>query len=88
MAKVKTTLLVEEDLTAAQKAEIIGLPLEERLALADEVWESIRSKPDELELTEAQRRELDRRSEVHKADPGSTNDLETVIGRIRREKYS
>ncbi|MGI8427064.1 MAG: addiction module protein [Actinomycetota bacterium] len=71
-------------MTAAEKAEIIRLPVEERLALAEEIWESIRSQPDQLDLTESQRRELDRRADAHNAQPESTEDLQTTFKRIRQ----
>ncbi len=41
----------------------------ERLALVEEIWESIASEPDALPLTEAQRNELDRRIAEHEAEP-------------------
>ena len=37
------------------------LPLEERLSLAEEIWDSIASDPAAFPLTFAQRAELDRR---------------------------
>ena len=47
------------------------LPLEERLALVEEIWDSIVADAGALPLTDAQRRELDKRvaeDDVHPDD--------------------
>ncbi len=41
--------------------DIASLSLEERLQLLDELWESLSRTPEAIPLTEAQRREIDRR---------------------------
>lgn len=63
--------------------EIRKLPVEERLRLAEDIWESIRDDPDSLPLTEAQRRELDRRLAAFRADPQAGDDIDTVLSRVR-----
>lgn len=63
--------------------EIRNLPVEERLRLVEDIWESIRSDSDDLPLTPAQRDELERRLAAHRADPGAGDDLATVLARIR-----
>jgi putative addiction module component (TIGR02574 family) len=45
------------------------LNLEERIALVEEIWESIASSSEALPLTETQRKELDRRIAEHEAAP-------------------
>ncbi len=52
-------------------SEALGLPLEERLRLVESIWDSIAQFPEALELTEAQRLELDRRLESYEADPSA-----------------
>ena len=42
-------------------SEILRLPVEERLRLVESIWDSIAECPEALELTDAQKRELDRR---------------------------
>ena len=47
------------------------LPFEDRLSLAEEIWDSIASDPTAFPLTDAQRAELDRRIADHQAHPES-----------------
>ena len=54
---------------AVSLSEVLNLPLEERLRLVESIWDSIAQFPEALELTEAQRLELDRRLESYEADP-------------------
>jgi len=44
---------------------------DERVRLADELWESLADKPEVLPLTVAQAKELDRRLEVYRKDPSA-----------------
>jgi putative addiction module component (TIGR02574 family) len=46
------------------------LGIEERLALVEEIWDSIAADSAEVPLTDAQRAELDRRIADHEANPG------------------
>jgi putative addiction module component (TIGR02574 family) len=39
----------------------LELSVAERIQLAEDLWESVLAKPEELELTDAQKAELDRR---------------------------
>jgi len=50
-------------------AELLELPVEERLKLLEALWESIAELPEALELTEAQKQELDRRLAAYQQDP-------------------
>ena len=54
---------------AVDLSEVLKLPLKERLRLVEAIWESISEFPDALDLTEAQRQELDRRLEEYERDP-------------------
>lgn len=71
-------------MTAMPLEEIRKLPIEERLRLVEDIWESIRTESDALPLTPAQRDELQRRLAAHHADPAAGDDLATVLARIRR----
>jgi putative addiction module component (TIGR02574 family) len=53
----------------------------ERIQLVEDLWDSIADAPEVLELSEAQRLELDRRLEAHRANPGVAIPWET----LRRE---
>jgi len=50
-------------------SDVLKLPVDERLKLVESIWNSIAEFPDSLELTEAQRRELDRRLDAYEANP-------------------
>jgi len=65
-------------------AEILALPVAERMRLVEAIWDSISSVPDALPLTQWQMDELDRRLAEFEADPDSGASLEEVFARIRR----
>ena len=46
---------------AVKLSELLALPVEERLKLVEALWESVAECPEALELTAAQKQELDRR---------------------------
>jgi putative addiction module component (TIGR02574 family) len=58
--------------------EILSLSIDERLSLAEAIWDSILSEPGQPELTDAQRLELERRLEAHTASPESVTPWEEV----------
>lgn len=49
--------------------EILKLSLSERLRLVEEIWDSIAASPETLPVTDAQRRELDRRLAEYRSNP-------------------
>jgi putative addiction module component (TIGR02574 family) len=65
-------------------AEILALPVPERMRLIEAIWDSITAVPEALPLTEWQKDELDRRLAEFDADPDSGASLEEVFARIRR----
>jgi len=50
-------------------AEVLKLPVDERLKLVESIWNSIAEFPDSLELTTSQKEELDRRLDEYETDP-------------------
>lgn len=64
-------------------ADILELPVAERVQLVAAIWDSIAAAPQALPLTEWQRAELDRRLAEFEADPHSGSTLEEVFARIR-----
>jgi putative addiction module component (TIGR02574 family) len=65
------------------------LSVEDRLALVQEIWESIAAESAErIALTDAQRNELDRRLAAHDADPSNVIPWEEVkaqaLARVKR----
>lgn len=65
-------------------AEILALPVAERVRLVEAVWDSISAVPEALPLTQWQKEELDRRLAEFEADPDAGSTLEEVFARIRR----
>jgi putative addiction module component (TIGR02574 family) len=68
---------------SALAKDLLNLPVEERLRLVEDLWESIREFPDSLPITEGQRDELDRRVIAHRSEPEAAETLEVVLERIR-----
>ena len=50
-------------------SDVLELPIEERLKLAEAIWDSIAEVPESVPVSQAQRKELDRRLEAYYADP-------------------
>jgi putative addiction module component (TIGR02574 family) len=67
-------------------AEILALPVEDRVRLVEAIWDSISAVPEALPLTDGQKEELDRRLAELEADPEAGSSLEEVFARIRRAK--
>jgi putative addiction module component (TIGR02574 family) len=67
-------------------AEILSLPLEDRMELVETIWASISAVPNGLPLTEWQKEELDRRLEEMESDPAGGLTMEEVFAAIRRGK--
>jgi len=65
-------------------AEILALPVTERMPLVEAIWDSISAVPDAPPLTQWQKDELDRRLAEFEADPDSGATLEEVFARIHR----
>lgn len=64
-------------------ADILQLSVAERIQLVEDIWDSILATPEKLPVTEAQRRELDRRLDAHRQDPTATMPWSEVKKRIR-----
>jgi putative addiction module component (TIGR02574 family) len=64
------------------KVEISQLSIAERIQLAEDLWDSILDRQDEIELDLAQPQELDRRLAQHCQDPNTGSSWETVKRRL------
>jgi len=64
--------------TSMHELGIDRLSVDDRLALVQEIWDSIAAEPDRIPLTEAQRRELERRIAEYEANPGDAVSWEQV----------
>ena len=67
-------------------AEILALPVDERVRLVEAIWDSISAVPEALPLTDWQKEELDRRLAELEADPDAGSSLEEVFARILRAR--
>jgi putative addiction module component (TIGR02574 family) len=65
--------------SSLQALGIERLSVEERIALVADIWDSI---AEATPLTEAQRRELDRRLQEHETDPGDVVTWDVVKASI------
>ena len=64
--------------TSVKSLGIDRLPLEERLALVEEIWDSIAADAGALPLSDAQRRELEKRIAEDDAHPEDITPWEQV----------
>ncbi len=64
-------------------ADILDLPVDERILLVEDIWDSIAAFPEAVPLTEEQREELDRRLEAYHQNPESGLSWEEVKYRLR-----
>lgn len=64
------------------KMDISQLSVAERIQLAEDLWDSILTEPDELPLTDAQTQELDRRLEQYQQDPNTGSSWEAIKSRL------
>jgi putative addiction module component (TIGR02574 family) len=69
-------------------ADILQLPLADRIEAVEAIWESIAADPAgaNLPLSDAQQRELDVRLDAHDRDPKAGASWEIVRERVRRSK--
>lgn len=58
--------------------DIAHLTVAERLELLDALWDSLRSAPDAVPLSDAERQLIDERRADHRRDPGAAIPWETV----------
>ena len=63
-------------------SDVLELSVSERLKLVEAIWNSIADAPEALELSDAQRSELDRRLEEYERNPGSGSPWSEVKARI------
>jgi putative addiction module component (TIGR02574 family) len=66
-------------------AEVLALPIDERIKLVEAIWESIAEVPGALQLNEAQEAELNRRLEAYEKDPTAGSPWAEVRARILKQ---
>lgn len=68
----------------ADIAEILKLPLEERLRLLELIWDSIAANPSAIPLSDAQRTVIDERLAEHTRNPQDVVTRDEVLAEARR----
>lgn len=63
--------------------DLLNLNVKERLQLVEDLWDSIAEVPEAVELTTAQREELDKRLEAYHREPGLGSPWADVKRRIQ-----
>jgi putative addiction module component (TIGR02574 family) len=71
-------------MSTLQLAEILELPVEERVKLAQAIWDSVSELPDPYPLSEREREELNRRLEAYRRNPLAVSPWPEVKQRILR----
>jgi putative addiction module component (TIGR02574 family) len=70
-------------MTTLTKADVLNLSITERIQLVEDIWDTIAEVPEEIELTDAQKAELDHRLEAFHRNPGEGSPWSVVKERIR-----
>ncbi|MBB5040206.1 addiction module protein [Prosthecobacter dejongeii] len=73
-------------MTLAEFSQVRALPMREKLLLVDEIWESMVDVESELEVLDAEKRELNARWERFEKDPLSALTLEEFQARINAKR--
>ena len=63
-------------------AEILELPVEERVRIVQAIWDSVSELPDPYPLSDREREELDRRLEAYRRNPEAVSPWPEVKERI------
>ena len=64
-------------------AEALKYDISERILIVEDIWDSIAGVPDALPVSEAQKKELDKRLAAYHANPNASSPWEVVKQRIR-----
>lgn len=63
---------------STELADILRLPVNERIKLVEDIWDSIALESGAVDITPEQRAELDRRIEEYEKDPTGNIPWETI----------
>jgi len=64
-------------------SSILKLPIEDRIRLVEDIWDSIAADQSSLDLTEAQKAELDKRLDAFEKDGEIGREASEVIADIK-----
>ena len=66
-------------------SKVLELPVDERIELVQQIWDSIAEVPEAVRLTDAQKRELERRLKAYESDPSAGSPWAEVRERLLAE---
>ena len=64
----------------------LGLSVEDRLELIEEIWDSLAVTPEAIPVTDAQRREFARRRRAHARNPSAAKPWREVRAKLERRR--
>ena len=67
-------------------ADVLGLSVPERIQLVEDIWDTIAEVPEEVDLTDEQKVELDRRLDAYHQNPNEGSPWGMVRERIRTRR--
>ncbi len=65
------------------KTDVLSLSVAERIQLVADIWDTIAEVPDQIELTEGQKAEIERRLDAYHRNPDAGSPWNEVRERIR-----
>jgi len=71
-----------DDMSKFSAADVLELPVQERLQLVEDIWNSIADAPEALELTDEDKRFIDQRLEARRINPSAGSPWEEVYARV------
>jgi putative addiction module component (TIGR02574 family) len=66
--------------------DALSLRVEDRLKLIEEIWDSLANTPEAIPVTDAQRRELERRRRAHARNPSAAKSWGEVRAKLERRR--
>lgn len=70
---------------ALTRTNVLSLSIPERIQLVTDIWDTIAEVPEEIDLSEEQKGELDRRLEAYHRNPSEGSPWSQVKERIRKD---
>lgn len=67
-------------------ADTLSLSIQERIALVEDIWDSIAAEPETVELTDEDKHIIDERLETYYKNPNAGSPCEEVYKRIKAKR--
>jgi putative addiction module component (TIGR02574 family) len=68
------------------KANVLSLSVPERIQLVEDIWDTVAEVPEQVELTDEQKAEIDRRLDAYHQNPDEGSPWAVVRERIRNSR--